>query len=243
MTSSEADPGDGAGAASGDRSGETYSRLRDLIVRGQLAPGSRIIETDVADRLGVSRTPVRSALQRLEQEGFIESDGRDGGRARPVVAPLTKKDARELMYLLGSLESLAARWTAGLEEEGRRTVVDDLRTVNDRMIEEAESERPDRNLFFDMDAEFHRAFVEPGAGSRLRKLHASYRPQAERYVRFYVTTHQYSLDRSLGEHREIIEAVEAGDRERAEDAVEQNWRSAEERLQRDIEMAGERGSW
>ncbi|MFB6240160.1 MAG: GntR family transcriptional regulator, partial [Gemmatimonadota bacterium] len=57
-----------------DRSGETYTRLRELIVRGQLAPGSRIIETDVAERLGVSRTPVRSALQRLEQEGFIESE-------------------------------------------------------------------------------------------------------------------------------------------------------------------------
>ncbi len=243
MTSAEVDPGDGAGATSGDRSGETYSRLRDLIVRGQLAPGSRIIETDVADRLGVSRTPVRSALQRLEQEGFIDSDDRDGGRARPVVAPLTKEDARELMYLLGSLESLAARWTARLEDEERESVVEEMRAVNDRMIEEAESEQPDRNRFFDMDARFHRAFVEPGAGSRLKKLNASYRPQTERYVRFYVTTHQYSLDRSLREHREIIEAIEVGDSERAEDAVEQNWRSAEERLQRDIEMAGERGSW
>ena len=243
MTTSEADPGDGAGAARSDRSGETYSRLRDLIVRGQLAPGSRIIETDVAERLGVSRTPVRSALQRLEQEGFIESDGRDGGRARPVVAPLTKKDARELMYLMGSLEGLAARWTAVLDEDERRAVIEDLRAVNDRMVEESESERPDRNQFFEMDAEFHRTFVESGAGSRLRKLHDSYRPQAERYVRFYVTTHQYSLERSLSEHREIVEAIEAGAPGHAEDAVEQNWRSAEERLQRDIEMAGERGSW
>jgi len=243
MTPSEANPDDGADAAAGDRSGETYSRLRELIVRGQLAPGSRIIETDVAERLGVSRTPVRSALQRLEQEGFIESDSRNGGRARPVVAPLTKKDARELMYLLGSLEGLAARWTTNLPDEERQQVVADLRAVNDRMVETAESETPDRNRFFDIDAEFHRTFVEPGAGSRLRRLHSAYRPQAERYVRFYVTTQQYSLDRSLKEHEEIIEAIESGDPARAEEAVDQNWRSAEERLQRDIEVAGERGSW
>lgn len=243
MTPPDSDSGDGSGPSVDDRSGETYSRLRDLIVRGQLAPGSRIIETDVADRLGVSRTPVRSALQRLEQEGFIESDSRDGGRSRPVVAPLTKKDARELMYLLGSLEGLAARWTMDLPDEEREQVVDDLRTLNGRMREEAENERPDRNHFFDLDADFHRAFVVPASGSRLQKLHGSYRPQAERYVRFYVTTHQYSLDRSLREHDEIIDAIESGDPEAAEDAVEQNWRSAEERLQRDIEMAGERGSW
>lgn len=243
MTPSEIEGGDGTGSAVNDRSDETYTRLRELIVRGQLAPGSRIIETDVAERLGVSRTPVRSALQRLEQEGFIESESRNGGRSRPVVAPLTKADARELMYLMGSLEGLAARWTAGLEDEQRSQVVDDLRTVAGRMREEAAAEQPDRNLFFDLDADFHRAFLEPGAGSRLRKLHGSYRPQAERYVRFYVTTHQYSLERSLNEHDEIISAIEAGDPQAAEDAVETNWRSAEERLQKDIEVAGERGSW
>lgn len=243
MRTTHAEPGDGASKSDGDRSDETYSRLRALIVRGQLAPGSRIIETDVADRLGVSRTPVRSALQRLEQEGFIESESRDGGRARPVVAPLTKKDARELTFLLGALEGLAARWTVELPEEEREQVVEELRDLNDRMTEEAEADRPDRTQFFDIDADFHRALVEPGAGSRLRKLHASYRPQAERYFRFYVTTHQYSLDRSLGEHREMIDAIASGSPEVAEDAVEQNWRSATERLQRAIDMAGERGSW
>lgn len=243
MNSSDIETGDGAETPVSDRSGETYTRLRELIVRGQLAPGSRIIETDVAERLGVSRTPVRSALQRLEQEGFIESESRNGGRSRPVVAPLTKTDARELMYLMGALEGLAARRTASLEDEKRAQVVDDLRTLAGQMREEAEADEPDRNRFFNLDADFHRTFIEPGAGSRLRKLHDSYRPQAERYVRFYVTTHQYSLDRSLREHDRIITGIEAGDPEAAEDAVEANWRSAEERLQKDIEMAGERGSW
>lgn len=226
-----------------DRSDETYARLRKLIVRGQLAPGSRIIETDVAQRLGVSRTPVRAALQRLEQEGFIRSESRNGGRSRPVVAPLTKRDARELMSLLGALEGLAARWAAGLPDDRRREVAGKLRSLNERMREVAEGDRPDRNRFFDLDAEFHRAVVEAGAGPRLRKLHSAHRPQAERYARFYVTAGEYSLDRSVREHRAVVEAVEEGRAGAAREAVEANWRSSAERLTRDIEMSGERGSW
>lgn len=226
------------------RADETYDRLRDLIVRGQLAPGSRIIETELSDRLGVSRTPVRSALQRLAQEGFVQLDSPSGSRSRPRVAPLTSDDAHELMYLLGSLEGLAARWTAELERGERLQAVDDLQTLNGRMEDEAsESERPAADAFFDIDAEFHRSFVEPGAGPRLLKLHRGYRPQTERYFRYYVSNQQYSLDRSLDEHDEMIEAIGTGDPEVAEEAVERNWRNAEKRLQRAIELGGERGSW
>lgn len=232
------------GALSSSRANETYDRLRDLIVRGQLAPGSRIIETELSDRLEVSRTPVRSALQRLAQEGFIQVDSSSGGRSRPRVAPLTAEDAHELMYLLGSLEGLASRWTAELEREERLKVVDELRTLNERMEDEAsDPERTAADVFFDVDAEFHRSLVEPGAGPRLLKLHRAYRPQAERYFRYYVSDQQYSLDRSLDEHREMIDAIGTGDPEIAEEAVERNWRNAEGRLQRAIELGGERGSW
>jgi DNA-binding GntR family transcriptional regulator len=55
-----------------------YERLRGLIVRGQLAPGARLVERDIADRLGTSRTPVRSALQRLQQERYVTVA--DGGK-------------------------------------------------------------------------------------------------------------------------------------------------------------------
>ena len=58
--------------ARGARPAVVYAALRELIVRGQLAPGSRIVETDVASKLRVSRTPVRGALQRLQQEGYID---------------------------------------------------------------------------------------------------------------------------------------------------------------------------
>jgi len=232
-----------APSSNGDQSGRTYGRLRDLIVRGQLAPGSRIIETEVSERLEVSRTPVRSALQRLEQEGFVESQNSDSGRSRPMVAPLTKSDAHELMYLLGSLEGLAARWTARLEDEDRQEVVDRLRRLNALMEREEESSTRGNSQFFDIDAEFHCTFVRAGGGPRLLRLHGSHRPQAERYFRYYVEMQEYSLDRSLAEHEDMIEAIGTGDPDVAEEAVERNWRNAETRLARAIEIAGERGNW
>src|SRR5258705_385629 len=86
---------------------QVYERLRALIVDGRLAPGARIVETDVASRLGVSRTPVRGALQRLQHEGYVV-DSPTLQQTRPTVAPLTSEDALDLFLLVGALEGLAA---------------------------------------------------------------------------------------------------------------------------------------
>ena len=100
-----------------DRANRLYDSLRNMIVRGQLAPGARIVETEVAERFGVSRTPVRAAFQRLEQEGYgIASPTH---QARMTVAPLTREDVGELLEIVGELEGLAARSAARLAESER----------------------------------------------------------------------------------------------------------------------------
>src|SRR5258705_7633304 len=95
-------------AISDDRVSATYRRLRELIVGGRLAAGARLIETELAGRLGVSRTPVRAALLRLAQEGYILSPGA-GRRARPAVAAPTPADAAELFNIIAGNEGLAPR--------------------------------------------------------------------------------------------------------------------------------------
>lgn len=237
--SRSADDGENADA---NRSGKAYAELRELIVKGRIAPGRRLVETEIAERLGVSRTPVRSALQRLEQEGYVESAG-DGDRSRPVVAPLTKQDAHDLLYMLGAIEGLAARGAAELPDEERGELVDELREVNARLAELAAEERPDRNEWYRLDTTFHDLYVEKGAGPRLRKFHTSIRPQAERYIRVYVAANRFEIDESVDEHKAVVEAIEAGQPDWAEQATVENYRSAEERLRRDIEEVGERGSW
>lgn len=226
----------------GDRVGQAYDRLRELIVWGRLAPGTRIIETDVAARLGVSRTPVRGALQRLQQEGYIVASG-SGAQSRLAVAPLTKEDARELFGIVARVESLAARWAAARDGTARRQLVDELAARNEQLLEEARQQRPDHQRLFDIDQQFHQAYVNVGGGPRLRALHAAVKPQTERYIRLYVSALVDEIDKSVDEHQHVLDAIRDGDRGAAEHAVEQNWQNAVDRLCSVIDSLGERGAW
>lgn len=223
------------------QSERAYERLQRMIVEGRLSPGSRFTESRLAEKLEMSRTPVREAIQRLRQEGYVKPSG--SGRPRPVVAPLTKEDARELLYLIGAVEGLAVREAAALDEDERTQLVTEITRINQSLEELSESEEPDRDRFFELDKAFHESYVTAGAGPRILDWHESIKPQAERYIRVYVSARRYEIGTSVSEHRRIILAIEAGDPDWAEEAVVNNWRSAANRLQEDIEMLGERGSW
>ncbi|MGQ0648392.1 MAG: GntR family transcriptional regulator [Gemmatimonadaceae bacterium] len=219
-----------------------YHKLRELIVRGQLAPGARIVETDVAARLGVSRTPVRGALQRLNQEGYIVETPRLQ-QSRPMVAPLTREDARELFYIVAEIEGLAARFAAARPPKQRDALAADLTSINDDFKRAAQAKHQDHNRLWELDERFHRRYVEAGAGARLIALHDAVKPQAERYERLYVSLLARDLATSVNEHTAIIRAVRSGNSDAAQAAVQTNWRNAAERLGAVIESVGERGSW
>jgi DNA-binding GntR family transcriptional regulator len=224
-----------------DNVSRAYQQLRHTIVWGQLPPGARISERVVANRLGLSRTPVRSALHRLEQEGFVASYG--GGRERRlIVAPLTMVDSQEVYHIVGHLEGLAARTAARLSKRERDPIVRRLREVNDEL--DAETRKTgDAARFFDLDIEFHRTFVEGVAGPRLLTLHRAIKPQSDRYSRLYVSVFLDQVSTSVREHEKIVRGIARGDADAAQHAAETNWHNAAERLARVIEQHGERGSW
>ncbi len=228
--------------APGDRVTEAYEKLRELIVWGRLAPGTRIIERELASRLGISRTPIRSALQRLQQEGYIVSS-ENGKQARLSIAPLTIEDARELLSIVATVEGLAAAEAAGLPSQARRTLSQLLRRLNSDLQDAAEAARPDPPLIFELDRDFHRSYVEAAAGPRLLTLHNAIKPQAERYNRLYTTALVSEIHTSAEEHEEIVLGIAEGDAERAERAVRTNFGNAAERLSGVIVTLGERGSW
>ena len=219
---------------------QAYERLRELIVHGRLAPGSRLIETEIADRLGLSRTPIRSALQRLMQEGYIADTG-NGRQSRPYVSPLTKADAGELLLIVGEIEGLAASRAALLDT--RPALVDELTAINSEMLAEARGRRPSRERLFQLDNRFHRTYVRAGAGPRLLVLNDSIKPQAERYIRLYIDALIDQIAVSVGEHERIVKAIASGDPDQAQATVRTNWRNAAERLSGVIARAGELGSW
>jgi DNA-binding GntR family transcriptional regulator len=224
-----------------DNVSRAYQQLRHTIVWGQLPPGARISERVVADRLGLSRTPVRSALHRLEQEGFVASYGR-GRERRLIVAPLTMADSQEVYHIVGHLEGLAARTAATLPKHERDAIVRRLREVNDEL--EAQTRKTgDAARFFDLDIEFHRSYVEGVAGPRLLTLHRAIKPQSDRYSRLYVSVFLSQVSTSVREHEKIASSIARGDADAAQHAAETNWHNAAQRLAKVIEQHGERGSW
>lgn len=237
-------PGEDSASAAphGSRPEQVYQRLRELIVQGLLAPGSRVVETEVASRLGVSRTPVREALQRLQQEGFVV--GAPGAQqARLTVAPLTRADVHELLNIVGELEGLAARWAATLPPAERRQLAKDLKALNAEFHRTGRTAPIDHGRLYEADERLHRRIVEACAGPRLIAMHDSVKPQAERYIRMYISMLTSDIRVSVAEHDAIIDAIDSGESDAAQLAVQTNWRHAADRIGKVIEVAGERGSW
>jgi len=217
-----------------------FERLRDLIVTGRLAPGAPIIETEVAALLDVPRSYLRTALQRLQQLGFVETTAR-GTYSRSHVAPLTTDDARELFLLVGAIEGVAARAAAALPPEERMGLVEELSRINAELLEASREKPPSYNRTYALDIAFHHRHVERAGGPRVRALYHGVKPQADRYERFYTNALVGEIAVSVSEHEEIIRAIGSGDADAAQGATEVNWRNAADRLGRIIADAGERG--
>lgn len=208
---------------------EAHDRLRELIVSGRLAPGAPIIETEVASLLGVSRTHLRAALQRLQQTGFVVT-APISVYSRSRVAPLRASDARALFQIVGAIEGVAARGAAELAKAARRALVEGLRRTNAALLASAKAQPRDVAGAYRLDTEFHHRLVERGGGPRVLAVYEMVKPLADRYERIYTSALIESTAESVLEHAAVIEAIEAGDTEAAQRGIEANWRNAAARF-------------
>jgi DNA-binding GntR family transcriptional regulator len=219
-----------------------FNELRELIVLGHLPPGGWIIESVLAQRLGLSRTPIRGALHWLRREGYVvEHTGKRN--TRTVVAPLTRDDAQELYRIVGHLEGLAGAHVVTLPSRTRAKVAAKLTAINQQLHAIASARPVDPRRVFDVDKAFHASIVEAAGGRRLTALHNSVRPQVDRYWRLYASSIINELHRSVAEHDEIVAAIRKGDIHDVRRALDQNWAAGFERIRGLIEIFGERGSW
>ena len=223
-----------------ERSAHVYQELRELIVDGRLAPGSRVVERDLVDLLGVSRTPVRTALHRLQQEGYVVGL-RGGQRQRLIVTPLTQEDATELLEMVGALEGIALRRVARLPPTERRVIVERLRRINDTFAKVACNRHPDPRRMSAIDETFHRTFFAYGAGARLRAMHESLQPQTYRLRRLHHFRASELTPVSIAEHNEIIAAIERGDARAAMLSGQKNWQNGAARVGEVLARLGEYG--
>lgn len=219
-----------------------FQKVREMIVHGRLSPGMWIVEADLAQRLGMSRTPVRGALQWLQREGYV-IEHKNVSKSRMIVAPLTLEDASELYAIVGHLEGMAGRQVAQLPKEKRLEMVQQLKTLNAGLKAISRGQSGKAADIFDLDSTFHDTVVMAGAGPRLTALYNAIKPQTERYWRLYASSILNDLHTTVTEHEEIIEAIREGNADRVERAMQANWTNGAERLGKVIELFGERGTW
>jgi DNA-binding GntR family transcriptional regulator len=213
--------------------------LRRLIADGALAPGSRIVETEIAARLGVSRRTAQSALSILLREGLILRPG--GQRAPWIVAPLTISGLREVSDLMGALECWIARYAAELDSGPRGRLVRELRAINEELRSVACDGEPDGVLAAELDGRFHGHLVDTVAGRTMKDAHEAQRPAAQLYIRTYMEYQAPIALASAEEHEVVADAIERGDPDAAERALRANWVNACERYAEIIKRVGERG--
>lgn len=220
-----------------------YEDLREAIVSVKLAPGTMLSEESVSRRLGASRTPVRSALDRLQREGLV-STTQVGAKRRLVVAPLTASDMCQLFLMVGALNGVAARRAAQLADEPRRQLVEELRQINEDLRQVALGDVNVQRAEA-LDSRFHRSYElvvdAPQLVLELELLGA----RRTRYVHVYTEAlvQAGNLRESVTEHSAIIDALAAGDPDAAEQRAAFNHRQALERFGRAMRAAGERGTW
>lgn len=216
----------------------TYERLRDLIVRGRIPPGTRVRETEVAVRFGVSRTPVREALRRLLHERFVVPVS-TGKRTELIAAPFNASDVRELWTIIGALESVAIAAVTELPKPSRAEIADDLQRLNARLVKAAQARPRNPDELNELQTAFHQRFVAEGAGQHLRTMYDALRPQVQRYEWIYGTRAEADYEPSTAEHTRIIAAIRDGETEIARLAILAHWAKAAKRTARVIESAGE----
>jgi DNA-binding GntR family transcriptional regulator len=225
------------------RSDSTYNELRELIVSGLLSPGARLVEGEVARRLGVSRTPVRSAFHRLQQEGYAVPASGGNVRTRLVVSPMTSEDAADLFNIVGELEGLSGRYAADLDRVARVRLSDEMTRLNSELLAASQVTQPDATRMFELDVRFHRQLVEAASPPRLLALHDAIKPQVDRYARLYLSSLTAELPLSVAEHSEIVRSLRRGDGDGTQQMIQTNWRNAAYRVGTIIESIGERGVW
>ena len=194
--------------------------LRDAITKGILKPGERLMEIQLAEELGVSRTPVREAIRKLELEGYVIMMPRRG----TYVANLSIRDVNEVFEIRTSLESLAS----GLAAE--RITVEELDNLQRLLVQIGiYIEKNDMEKIVETDTAFHGLLYQASRNQRLAGIISNLR---EQLTQFRKTSMSFPgrLKETLEEHRAIVEAIAQGDVRSAQKAAERHMEKSEQTL-------------
>lgn len=201
---------------------EVYGQLLDWIVGGTLGPGEVLRDAAIAGKLGVSRTPVREALRRLEDEGLVETALNRWTR----VAPLNLAQAAELYPVIGVLEDLALRLAAPQLTDADLAALETLNARLERALRASDARDAVRT-----DAAFHGVWTGRSGNTELQGTLAALKRKLQRIELAYFDLPSAARF-SVLEHAAVVRALRAQDEMAARQALRQNWQGSLERLQR-----------
>lgn len=178
-----------------------FHTLRDAILTGKLVPGERLMENQLADKLGVSRTPVREALRMLALENLVELVPRKGAQ----VLDMSEKDIVNILEVRGSLESLATSIACAKMKKEELQQLKSLEAEFEHAIDENDLER-----IIQLDEDFHDLIFKSTENDKLTQIYQNLRIQLYRYRMAHLKVDS-SIPAVVAHHRGILRAIENHD--------------------------------
>ncbi len=209
-----------------------FESLREAIISGTLPPSERLMEIQLAEEMGVSRTPVREAIRKLELEGLVVMIPRKGA----YVAGMSIKDIVDVFEIRGALEGLAA------ELASERVTDDELESMERYLVKISEEiESGDLSKVVETDTDFHTLIYKASRNARLSQIISNLREQIQRF-RTTSLSFPGRMKIALEEHRKIVEAISSRDGELARRLAQEHIENAENvmmsMIQHDTKLGG-----
>ncbi len=196
--------------------------LRAEIVSGEIAPGTKLSEARLAERFGTSRMPVREAFQMLARSDFVIIEQRRGTFVRGV----SQREMVDLYEVREALEGMAARLSASRATTALLTDLDELLELMSETVRTA-----DAQAFIALDERLHALVFQGAANERLLDHYGLLIDHLHRnYLSSVVTRREGRLERSLAEHRAVVEAIRMRDGDVAEQAMRVHVRQGRQEL-------------
>jgi DNA-binding GntR family transcriptional regulator len=199
---------------------EVYDRILKWVVELRLEPGAKLRDGDLADQLGVSRTPVREAIRRLEDQGFVETSAASWTR----VARIDTGQARQLYPIIKTLEELALESALDALDD---STIRSMATINEELRQGVSV--GDFLQASEADFRFHDAFVNRCENDELKKLLWAVKLKIRRMENAFFRDSARAAD-SVLEHARLVDALLERNMARAKSALSRNWDQSLKRL-------------
>lgn len=199
---------------------EAYNILRKWIITGELQPGTKLRDQDLSDTLGISRTPIREALLRLEHDGLVITKA----NRWTLVSPIDLKEAENIYSVVWTLESLAMEQAF---PHISSKDIEELELYNENLNKIMNTE--DQFAKLQADNEFHNKIIELSNNAELPKLLSGLKVRIQRMEIHYFSK-VATMHTSYPEHQQIIDTMKKQDLNLAIEAMKANWKNSLDRI-------------